>query len=127
MLVWKLLFLVDIMKLVIDRGSTKKGYYLFSFGVDYDISIFEEEIGMTGVDKEVMSEIDKIITGSVELKFCVLHLKHPLLLEELNEKTDIHSFFSFGLAKNILREYFALRLIHRRYTVELIEIGKRLF
>jgi len=116
------------MKLVIDRGSTKKGYYHFSFGVDYDISIFEEEIWMAGVSKETMVEIDKIITKSAELKWCVLYIKHPLLLEHDNEVSkSSNSFFVDENARHILRSYFAIRLQHRRFPVDLIEIGKRLF
>jgi len=119
------------MKLIIDRSSTKKGYYHFSFGVDYDISIFEEEIWMAGVSKETMVEIDKIITKSAELKWCVLYIKHPLLLESFElpdpTKKSIGNFFRDENVKHILRSYFAIRLQHRRFPVDLIEIGKRLF
>lgn len=115
------------MILVVDRGSTKKGYYSFSFGVDYDVSIIQESIWMSGVGKEMMADIDKIITNSISLIFCVTHLKHPLIMESNDKPQNNHSFFSFGLARNILREYFTLRLIHRRSEVQLIEIGKRLF
>lgn len=115
------------MKLIIDRFCTKKDKYHFSFGVDYDISIFEEEIWIHGVPKETMPEIDRLITGSIELKFCVLNLKHPLLLEP--PSNPLQHFWWIGEDESYrkLREYFALRLIYRRSSVELIEIGKRLF
>ena len=83
---------------------------------------------MSGVPFEAMSEIDKIVTKSVELKFCVLYIKHPLLLENDTEDRIHNNFFFEDVeARKMLRSYFALRLIHRRDNVELIEIGKRLF
>ena len=114
------------MKLIIDRGNTKKGFYTIQFGPDFDIFIFEESIWMNGLSKEVISEIDRIVTGSVDLKFCVLHIKHELLLD-YEENNLSNNFFIDNEYKQILRNYFAVRLIYRKYDVELIEIGKKLF
>jgi hypothetical protein len=109
------------MKLIIDRCSTKRFIYSFGLGPDYDILVGQWNIPFVKC-KETMSEIDRLITNSIDLKFCVLNLKHPLLIESNN------SLEKFGHDyKPILREYFALRLIHRRFSVELIEVGKRLF
>lgn len=106
------------MILTIDRGSTRKGFYSFSFGVDYDICIFQDSFYIPSIDKQVMHQIDDIITTSHSLLKCVLNIKHPLLLQNNNiiESSSI----------TVLRDYFAIRLIHRRFNVELIEIGKRL-
>lgn len=56
--------------------------------------------------------------------FCVTHIKHPLLLEDTAGK----EIENYGLDyKRQLRNYFAVRLMHRKYEVELYEFGKRLF
>lgn len=117
------------MKLIIDRASSKKGFYSIQFGPDFDIFIFQEEIWMSGVPFEAMSEIDRIVTGSVDLKFCVLYIKHPLLLENDTEDDRTRNYFFFEdiKARKMLRSYFALRLIYRRHHVDLYEIGRRLF
>jgi hypothetical protein len=116
------------MKLIIDRGSTRKDFYTIQFGPDFDIAIFIDAIWIGGTSKETLSEIDKIITKSAELKWCVLYIKHPLLLEHDNEVSKSpNGFFVDENARHVLRSYFALRLIHRRHSVELIEIGRRLF
>jgi len=114
------------MKLIIDRSITKKGFYTIQFGPDFDIFIFQEEIWMSGVPFEVMSEIDKIVTKSAELKFCVLYIKHKLLLD-YDENNLSNNFFIDNEYKQILRNYFAVRLTYRKYDVKLIEIGKKLF
>ena len=116
------------MKLIIDRGSTNKDFYTIQFGPDFDISILVDSIWIVGTSKETLSEIDRIVTLSAELKYCVLFIKHPLLVEHDNEEPkSSNKFFVDGNARNVLRSYFALRLIHRRHPVELYEIGKRLF
>lgn len=115
------------MILIIDRGCTKKDRYQFSFGVDYDVLIFEKEIWIPGIPRETMPEIDKLITGSIELKFCVLHLKHPLLLEPTSSPLQQSWWLGEDESYRKLREYFALRLIYRRFEIQLYEIGKRLF
>jgi len=117
------------MKLIIDRFSTNKKVYSFEFGPSFDISIGYWEIEKH--DAKTMAEIDKIVTGSAELKFCVLYIKHPFLVEQYYEQDNISANIWRGMTeitfRKQLRDYFALRLIHRRDNVELIEIGKRLF
>jgi hypothetical protein len=108
------------MKLIIDRFSTKKNIYSFGFGPDFDILVAQWNIPFVKC-KETMAEIDRLISNSIDLKFCVLNLKHPLLIESTKDLEKYgHDY------KPIIREYFALRLIYRRFPVELIEIGKRL-
>jgi len=109
------------MKLIIDRSSTKKNIYSFGFGPEFDILVGQWNIQFIKCN-ETMAEIDRIITNSVDLKFCVLNLKHPLLIESTKDLERYgHDY------KPILREYFALRLIYRRSEFQLIELGKRLF
>lgn len=84
---------------------------------------------MPVVPKEIMAQVDKIVTNSPNKVFCVTHIKHPLLLKSygatLPEKyNNVKEEITF---KQDLRHYFALRLQHRRYPVELYEFGKRLF
>ena len=112
------------MKLIIDRCCNISNFYSFSFGIDFDVLIFHEEFYLPSINKEEMSKIDKIITGSAELKFCVMYIKHPLLLET---PTDPDLFITEKTYRTVLRDYFALRLIHRKFKVELYEFGKRLF
>lgn len=115
------------MKLIIDRGSTNKKFYTIGFGVDFDTLIFVDTVWIGGVNPETLSEMDRIVTKSAELKWCVMLIKHPLLLENSNEDSAISKFFVDENIRHTLREYFTIRLIHHRYHVELIEIGKRLF
>jgi len=114
------------MKLIIDRGSTKKGFYSIQFGVDFDTLIFSEKIWISGLNPKIISNIDMIVTKSAELKWCVLYIKHPLLLEH-GDRPSTNSFFEDENARHTLREYFTVRLMHRRFSVDLYEIGKRLF
>lgn len=117
------------MKLIIDRFSNNSNIYSFEFGPDFDISIGFWRIERQ--DDETMAEIDKIITKSVELKFCVLYIKHPFLLEQCEQPGYSSSNLWKGITeitfRKKLRDYFALRLLHRRHPVELYEFGRRLF
>jgi hypothetical protein len=62
-------------------------------------------------DFEIISELDRLVTNMVDLKFALLNVKHPLLYE-------IES----------LREFWNFRLLeHRSREIELIEFGNRLF
>jgi hypothetical protein len=120
------------MKLIIDRAQTKSGIYSVSFGPDFDILIFREEFYLPSINKEIMSEVDRIITNSPNLVFCVTHIKHPLLIENCNPNdfSTRQGFFENIdeiIFRKKLRDYFAIRLIHRRYPVELYDFGKRLF
>jgi hypothetical protein len=115
------------MVLIIDRGSTKRQFYSIQFGVDFDTLIFSETIYLKSLNKELISKIDRIVTKSVELKWCVMFIKHPLLLEHNNEKIIKGEEFDESVVRQTLREYFAVRLQHRRFPVELYDIGKRLF
>jgi len=119
------------MKLIIDRGSTDKDMYTVEFGPDFDVLIGTWSIWMKAVDKKTMAEADRIFTNSPNKVFCVTHIKHPLLLESYNEgPVTLQTFWprvDDKMLRQPLREYFALRLIHRRYPVDLYEIGKRLF
>jgi hypothetical protein len=120
------------MVLIVDRGSTENGIYSFSFGADFDVLINTWKFPIHGIDKEELSDVDKIITNSISLTFCVLYLKHPLLLKDYNSSNEsFHNRFFNNLDDRIykrkLREYFALRLIHRRFPILLTEFGNRLF
>lgn len=112
------------MKLIIDRGIDKPAIYSFSFGMDFDVLIGSWDIYINSIPKETMSDIDKIVTNSPDLVFCVTHIKHPLLLEGKFSLND--DYYGYSSCKD-LREYFALRLIHRRYDLKLYEFGKRFF
>jgi hypothetical protein len=118
-------------KLIIDRGSTIEGIYRVEYGVDFDVMIGYWDFHMQLINSKTMSEIDMIITKSVELKNCVLYMKHPLLLENTTEdfsdqKGFFNTFEEVSVRKN-LRNFFAVRLTHRRYQVDLIDLGRRLF
>ena len=120
------------MKLVVDRGRTKPNIYSIEFGPDFDILILREEIWMPSVSLEAMSEIDRIITKSAELKYCVMYMKHPLLQKSYGSEdlTNAKGFFNTveeHSYRSKIRHYFAMRLIHRRRPVELYEFGHRLF
>ncbi|MFW6272697.1 MAG: hypothetical protein ACOC2U_02820 [bacterium] len=112
------------MILYIDRGITERGLYRFDFGIDFDILIASYAIQMNTV-REDMATIDKIVTNSPSLVFCVTHIKHPMLLEKGSDSFPNGILKDFNRKK--LRNYFALRLIHRRHEVKLYENGKRLF
>ena len=118
------------MKLIIDRGMTIKNIYTIEFGVDFDVMIFKSSIVMNTISKDILAEADKIITKTSEMKYCVMYMKHPLLLNSYakTEETTPKFWMSSGDSlKQILRSYFAIRLKHRRYPVELYELGKRFF
>jgi len=114
------------MILIVDRGSTKKDIYTYEFGVQQDVMIGSWDIYMNSIPKETMADLDMIITKSPDLVFCVTHIKHPLLVEGRSNDSTIATDFLEVVRRN-LREYFALRLIHRRYPVKLYEFGKRIF
>ncbi len=115
------------MVLVIDRGIDKRGIYTYSLGIEFDVMIGSWDIYINSVPKETMADLDMIITKSPDLVFCVTHIKHPLLLEgRSNDSKTIDTDFLEVVRRN-LREYFALRLIHRRYELKLYEFGKRIF
>ena len=118
------------MKLVIDRNSTDKDFYIVDYGVDWDVMIGTWKIPSKFVTPEAMAEADRIITKSAELKWCVMYIKHPLLLKSYTEEKPLNTFWTDvdeRFLKSQLRNYFAVRLKYRRFPVELTEIGKRLF
>lgn len=120
------------MKLIIDRKSTITDFYTVDFGPDFDIFIGSWKIPTNLISPEALAEADRIITKSVELKWCVMYIKHPLLQKSYTDETQSFSTKFFinsdeTFLKKPLREYFALRLFHRRFPCELIEIGRRLF
>jgi len=123
------------MKMLIDRGSTEKDIYLVEYGVDWDIMVGVWRIPMNVVSKEAMAEADRIFTKSSELKFCVMYIKHPLLLKSYTQDTtqSLSNIWQSVVSsdekflKEPLRSYFAIRLQHRKFPVDLTEIGKRLF
>jgi len=106
------------MVLVIDRGSTKIGYYTIQFGPTTDVFIFDKSIWMLTALNEI-PEVDRIVTLSAELKYCVMYMKHPLLISNSN---NILSYLT-----SVLREYFDIRMFYRQHEVTLYEFGKRLF
>jgi len=117
------------MKLIIDRGMNKENFYSVEFGPDFDILIFTAQFFIPSINKEDMVEVDKIITNSFDKVFCVLYLKHPLLMKDYSVSQSNKSFFLKDESefRNILRDYFAVRLKYRHYPVELYEFGRRLF
>jgi len=116
------------MKLIINRGVSQKDIYQVSFGPDYDILIFDYSFPMNVVDTKVMKDIDYIVTNSPDLVFCVTHIKHPVLRKEYHTPNE-QPFFGRcdSVYKSQLRNYFAIRLRHRRQPVEVIDFGQRLF
>ena len=120
------------MKLIIDRAQTTKNIYSIEFGIDFDVLIGRWEINVLTTKPDELSEVDRIITKSAELKYCVMYMKHPLLLKNYGDGDPTSSkAFRFQLEdysyRAKLRNYFALRLTHRRRPVDLYEFGKRLF
>jgi len=120
------------MKLIIDRFYEYKELYTVQFGMDYDVIIFKCDFpkSIFSIDTddyaEVIKGIDKIITNSPNLVFCVTHIKHPLLLKNF-KKQNPHWGTSIEDHKKKLRNFFAVRLKYRQHKVELIEFGRRLF
>ncbi len=123
------------MKLIIDRSSTERGIYSVDFGPDFDILVGSWKIVMKFISPSTMSDIDYLFTNSTSKIFCITHIKHPLLMKSYNkpeQKSNQHNASFWSKANEEiwcrpLREYFALRLIHRRYDIDLYELGKRLF
>jgi hypothetical protein len=118
------------MKLIIDRNITDKHFYTIDFGVDFDCLIGSWKIPSKFVTPEAMSEADRIITNSPSKVFCITHIKHPLLMKNYTNENTLSNFWLNSdekFLKKPLREYFALRLIYRKYDVDLYELGKRLF
>jgi len=108
------------MKLIIDRFTRNESLYQIDFGVDYYILIghwmfvknlltFPEELTL----------LDKLVTNSPDLSFCVMNLKNPILLKDNN--WHINTF------RKDLRDFWTIRLKHRKSPIDLIEFGKRLF
>jgi len=121
------------MKLIIDRMSTDKDFYTIEFGLDFDVLIGSWKIYTKLVPAKALVDLDMIVTRSAELKWCVMYIKHPLLLKSYVQEesqsigSKVWNKSDEKYWKQPLREYFALRLQHRKYPVDLYDIGKRLF
>lgn len=118
------------MKLIIDRNRTDSEFYTIEFGPDFDILIFKERILTAAIHPETMAEIDKIVTRSVELKYCLMYIKHPLIMKNYNPDKNTSKFWNMyaeQIFKQQIRNYFSIRMQYRKYNVELTDIGKRLF
>lgn len=108
------------MKLIIDRMINQKGIYSVAFGPDFDVLIYKENFYINIIPKEIMSDIDLIVTNSPNLIFCVLYIKHPVIMKDYTIFTEEHY-------KIKIRTFFAIRLKYRKHPVELFEDGRRLF
>lgn len=104
------------MILFIDRFQQDDYKYQARLGYDWEhyvkkICFFKPIFKPIENDFEIISELDRLVTNMVDLKFALLNVKHPLLYE-------IES----------LREFWNFRLLeHRSREIELIEFGNRLF
>lgn len=115
------------MKLIIDREVDRKHCYSVSFGIDYDILIGRWDFNTLSIHKDDMAELDRLVTNSPDTVFCICNMKHPLLMKDFSEKESSGFFNNDHSFKRKLRNFYAVRLRHRKYKVDLLEFGKKYY